>query len=51
MKEGGRAILLVVLAMLAVSCGGSSVARHGYLVPKGDRHVLDHTYDKMLSAL
>jgi Domain of unknown function (DUF4375) len=51
MREAGRAILLVVLAMLAVSCGGRSAATHGYLVPRGDRHVLDHTYDAMLSAL
>jgi hypothetical protein len=51
MRQAGRTILLVVLAMLAVSCGGSSAGKHGYLVQKGDPHVLDHTYDKMLSAL
>lgn len=37
--------------MLASSCGSGSVATHDYLVPKGDRHVLDDTYDRMLRAL
>ena len=51
MKLALPVVLLVVLGMLVASCGGGSTVRHDYLVAKGDRQVLDHTYDRMLAAL
>src|SRR5947208_12891666 len=43
-----RACLLVAAALLTASCGG---ATDTYLVPRDDQHVLDDTYNRMLTAL
>jgi hypothetical protein len=40
--------VLFAAAVLAAGCGGPS-RDHRYLVPHGDRHLLDDSYDAMLS--
>jgi hypothetical protein len=43
--------LLIVLVLLPAGCGSGSLSPHNYRVPSGDRHVIDDTYDRMLTAL
>jgi hypothetical protein len=43
--------LAATVAPLFAGCGSGSLANRSYLVPKGDRHVLADTYDRMLAAL
>jgi hypothetical protein len=43
--------LAIAAALLAVGCNRSTAPIDSYLVPRGDPHVLDDTYDRMLTAL
>jgi hypothetical protein len=47
-------VVLFAAALLAAGCGEASRDHpdsHPYLVPRGDRHVLDDTYDAVLAAV